>query len=731
MPYELIITEKPNAAFKIAQALSGGKPIKKNKDKIPYYELSHGNRDIVVACAAGHLYTVAEKEKSFKYPSFDVEWKPTAEVDKSAAFSKKYLTAIKSLKKDADEFTVATDYDVEGEVIGLNVIKFACGKKDANRMKFSTLTKPDILKAYETKNKTLNWGAANAGVTRHILDWYYGINLSRALTLAIKNAGRYATLSIGRVQGPSLKIIVEKEKDITAFKPEPYWELELIALLKGQEISAFHEKGIFKDEKDCAETEKRVKDSDGKVQSTEKKETTQPPPPPFDLTTLQTEAYRCFGINPKTTLDIAQALYLDGLISYPRTSSQQLPKEIGYKKIIESLSSFENYKESCEKLLSGKSLKPNNGKKTDPAHPAIYPTGIKPEKLNPYEQKIFDLIAKRFLSTFGEPAKRESTTIRIDIKGEIFVAKGSRTIEKGWFETYAPFIKLEEQTMPDTKKGDSVKNKNVKKHDKETKPPKRYTPASIIKELEKKNLGTKSTRAGIVETLFMREYATPNPIEATAFGIQAIKILEKYSPEIIDEKLTAHFESEMDEIRENSKTTEEIVNEAREFLTKTLSSFKKKEKEIGSELLESLKEYQAKINTIGTCPSCKDGTLVVKKGKFGRFIACSKYPDCTLTFKLPAIGKIKPVDEPCEKCNHPLIHISIKKKSQKLCINPECPSKKIENKEAMKKAEDIASGNTKKACPKCGKDMVLRTSVYGKFYGCSGYPKCRHTENLE
>ena len=218
MTYELIITEKPDAAKMMAIALADGKPVKESNQGVPYYKVTHNNKDIVIGCAVGHLYTVSEKEKSFKYPVYDLEWKPSDASEKN--YTKKYITTLKKLSKDAREFTVATDYDIEGEVIGLNCIRFICKQKDAARMKFSTLTKDDLLQAYNNKSKTLDWGQAYAGETRHFMDWMYGINLSRALTHAIKSAGMFKIMSSGRVQGPALKLIVEKEKEIRAFKPE-------------------------------------------------------------------------------------------------------------------------------------------------------------------------------------------------------------------------------------------------------------------------------------------------------------------------------------------------------------------------------------------------------------------------------------------------------------------------------------------------------------------------------
>ena len=253
MAYELIICEKPSAANKIANALADKIPSKKySKEKVAYYELTHKGKLIVIVSAVGHIYGLAQKEKGgrSKYPVFDLEWIPSSEVNKNSAFTKKYLNTIKRLAKGAKTFTVATDYDVEGEVIGLNIVKYACKQKDASRMKFSTLTKPDLIKSYETRQKTLDWGQAKAGETRHFMDWYFGINLSRALTASIKATGSFKLMSTGRVQGPALKLVVDKEKTINAFIPEKYWEIEFDGKVKNGNIIAKHKAGkIFEKEK--------------------------------------------------------------------------------------------------------------------------------------------------------------------------------------------------------------------------------------------------------------------------------------------------------------------------------------------------------------------------------------------------------------------------------------------------------------------------------------------------
>ncbi|MBU0536610.1 MAG: DNA topoisomerase I, partial [Nanoarchaeota archaeon] len=285
MSYELIITEKPQSAKKIAEALADGKPIKEDINHVPTYKITHGKTDIVVGCAVGHLFALEEREKKgWTYPVFDVEWKPAHLVNKLAKFSAKYVTALKKLSQDANKITVATDYDIEGEVIGLNVVRYICKKKDARRMKYSTLTKDELVKSYENASPHLDWGQANAGETRHILDYYYGINISRALSLSVKAAGSFKILSSGRVQGPALKIIVDKEKDIQAFRPEPFWQIELHGTTRGKKIIANHIQDKFWEKKKAEEVMKKVKGHKAFIDSIEKKQFQQAPPTPFDLT---------------------------------------------------------------------------------------------------------------------------------------------------------------------------------------------------------------------------------------------------------------------------------------------------------------------------------------------------------------------------------------------------------------------------------------------------------------
>ncbi|MCH7568394.1 MAG: DNA topoisomerase I [Nanoarchaeota archaeon] len=637
----LIITEKPQAAMKIASAL--GKANKYSENKVSFYEVLRGDKKIIVASAVGHLFNLSYIAGQTGWPIYKMEWIPSY---KKNPFTRNYYNLLKKLSKRAKEFIIATDYDIEGEVIGWNVLRFIAKQEDAKRMKYSTLTKTELEKSFENSLPTLNWGQAYAGETRHKIDWLYGINLSRALMSAIKKTGSFKILSIGRVQGPTLKIIVNREKEISNFKSKPYWQVfayldwKTAGLLEPAEGCRFkHPKDIFKKEELSAF--ENIKSGEA---TTRKRKETIEPPHPFDLTTLQRESYNLHRIPPSRTLRIAQSLYLDGLISYPRTSSQKIPDEIKPKEILKKLS--KNYEQT--KFATRKN--PVEGKKSDPAHPSIYPTGEFSSFKDNEEQKIYELIVKRFISAFAQNVKVERKTISIDADGKKFSASGLRVLEKGWTNVYP--IKMEERNLPDLKGKVDIEKINFE--GKKTQPPKRYTPASLITILEKKSLGTKTTRSLIIEILFDRGYLEGKSIKATPLGLKLIEALEKYSPIIIDENLTRDLEEKMEDILTGSsgfKEKEEKIIKNVEILIGDISKeFKVHEIEIGRSLLEGteqLREMQRENNKIMPCPVCNKGSLTIKYSKKTRkqFVACDQYPDCTATYNLPPNALIKKTDK--------------------------------------------------------------------------------------
>ncbi len=704
MSYTLIISEKPSAAKRIAQALAQDDIEEIKSGSVKSYRFRRKDKEIVVVPAVGHLFILAEKKsgKGWTYPVFDVEWKPTYQNGSAMAWSKKYYDNIKTMAKDANEFISSCDYDIEGSTIAYNILKHICKTEKAKRMKFSTLTTSDVVQAYENASDELDFPQIEAGLTRHTMDFFWGINLSRALTLALKSAGGYKVLSTGRVQGPTLAVLDKRQNEIKKFKPTPYWELQLVCTKGKEDITALHEKDKFWEKGEAESILAKCRDSPAIVDSVESKKKLQNPPFPFDLTTMQRESYRCFGYSPKMTLDIAQSLYEMALISYPRTSSQEIPEKIGYRGILKNIRNQKDYFDHADALLKKSHLVPTKGKKKDPAHPAIYPTGNRPKGLNAYQKKIYDLVVKRFFAVFGEPAVRESMKVIIKVKGESFIANGIRTIEQKWMEYYMPYARFKEELLPKMEKGEQLDVKSLEILSKQTQPPGRFTQAGILKEMESLGLGTKATRALILETLYNRGYVEDKQIMVTELGHEIINSLEKHAPDVISVELTRRFDKYMEEIQEGKRNRQEVISQARKALEKVLTEFRKQENDIGKELLAVVKNQQKRETTIGKC-KC-GGTLVVRTSRKGsRFVGCTGYPKCTETFSLPHFGMMRILKQKCAKCG--LYVVSVKSRGRRpwsLCVRCGFVNSKGEPREASSgpNAGAKTSGDSWKKAPK-------------------------------
>jgi len=666
---QLIIAEKPSAADKIAHAL--GTPRKKANNGVYYWELP--KKKIVVASAVGHLFELAHKKHSKEHPIFSVEWQPTYQVSKSAEFSKKYYDTLVQLAKKANDFVVATDYDIEGEVIGWNIVRYICGKKTAKRMKFSTLTKEDLQKAYFNMSKTLDWGQADAGETRHTLDYYYGINLSKAAMAAMSAATKkFQRLSIGRVQGPALSLLAERELEIRKFKPKTFWQIISNIKLLGGTYKALHEKKDFWKKVQASSV---LKKSTGKAKVANIKVSKERvfPPVPFDLTSLQIESHRVFGFSPKRTLQIAQELYTRAYISYPRTSSQKLPAKLGFKRILNKLAKSTRYSNVAKQVLKTP-LKPNEGKKIDAAHPAIYPTGDVPGRVAGDTGQLYDLIVKRFFAVFGMPGERESTRITFDINGENFHLHGNRTTRLGWEAFYAPYSNRKEEELPALKVGETYPQK-TNMNENQTSPPRRFSESSLVHELEKENLGTKATRASIIDTLFKRSYVTGKSIEVSELGMTIYDVFSKYAPEIMSRELTKDFEAEMDQIRKKRSAKTKIINDAQKMVTNIVRKIDRHQMAIGKVLAAAVKKTMHEKYVLCKCPKCKKGEMkmIISRSTHKRFLACTSYPKCHNTWPLPQHGTLKFLDNNCDTCKTRRIAI-FKRRSKPwfLCPNPYC-----------------------------------------------------------
>jgi DNA topoisomerase-1 len=680
--YTLIVTEKPDAAKRIAEALdSQGKPKPFKENGVPYFVASR-NRELVVVPAIGHLYTIVHITGTrSNYPVFNFKWTPRHLAEKDAKRIRYWIEIFSKLSHDADTFVSACDYDLEGSLIGYSILKYACGGKEASakRMKFSTLTKAELEQAYTQPLPSLDFSLIEAGRTRHEVDWLYGINLSRALTLAARRwRGRYHTLSTGRVQGPTLKFLAEREKEIRSFVPIPYWQIKAEAKILNSVVEAEYEKKRIDTRAEADAVVEACAGKTGKVMNVDVRRVNQKPPLPFDVGTLQREAYSLFGYTPRHTLAIAQRLYLDALISYPRTSSQKLPPVIGYSTILKSLKQKREYAKLAQKLLEKEQLKPREGTKEDPAHPTIYPTGKLPEKpLGPSEKRIWDLVVRRFLTVFGEDALKEILKVRLDVNGHSFFLRGRRILKQCWMEYYLPYIRAEEVLLPQIEESDAVRLRRVTREDKFTCPPSRYNPSSLLKRMEELGIGTKATRADIIQTLYNRGYVRDERIVVTELGFDVIDVLDKYAPIVTSAQLTRELEDKMEQIRNNKMKRKTVLDEVVEQLKPQLEHFKENEVTIGEALTHAIQRAQAQERIVGKCPNCGTGNLTIvysrKTGK--RFIGCSNYFKgvCSTSFPLPQRGTVKPTGNSCKACGWPQILVRLKgRRPWNLCFNPDC-----------------------------------------------------------
>jgi DNA topoisomerase-1 len=679
--YTLVVCEKPAAAKRIAQAL--GKPTESRHSGIPIFEVKNSTRHYKICTALGHLYGLIDVTKNRSvYPVLDLEWAPVAKNPQVI----RAINAISELAKDASSFVHACDYDQEGEVIGYSILQYACGDKyvEALRAKFSTLTDEEIRDSFANLAKP-NFRLAEAGRSRHMLDFIYGVNLSRALIRSLKSIGRYHNLSIGRVQGPTLAFAVNREIEIRLHIPDPYWIITAQFDKDGQIFFAQYEKPKVEKSAEAKAIIDACVGRNGTVNNISDIESTLPSPVPFNIGDLQREAYSLFKLSPGYTLAIAEKLYLQALISYPRTSSQKLPSSIGYNKIILGLSKIgKKYSQLVSILLSKEKLVPNEGRMTDPAHPAIYPTGVAPrQKLSGLEFRVYDLIVRRFLATFGDPAVSRHINVTIDVSGYIFKAGGITLTYEGWMVLYKPYVRFNQRKLPKLRKGDLLGNLGIEMEGKFAQPPYRYNQASMLAKMEQEKIGTKATRADIISTLFKRNYlaACKGGLEVTGLGFAVIDSMREFAPSIVSTNMTRLMEEQLANVEQGSAYSMSVIEQGVDRLLESLASFIEKEADIGSQINSAVSADTAQAAALGQCPLCKKGQLCIIRSRTTqkRFVGCSNYAGgCKATAPLPQKGSIRITGKACLECSWPLIGVVFARgtKQWRICINIHCLSKK-------------------------------------------------------
>ncbi|MEM2582849.1 MAG: DNA topoisomerase I [Candidatus Thermoplasmatota archaeon] len=648
----LIICEKNIAARRIAQILSDGKAKQANIYGVPYYYFD----DKIVIGLKGHIMYLDFPEEYGNWqnipPDKLIDVNPVKKISE-----KKIANAIKKLAAGVSRVIIATDYDREGELIGTEVLSLLPENVEIKRAKFSSITPNEIKKSFENLG-SIDYNLSQSAEARQHIDLIWGASLTRFISLSSEQLGK-DFLSVGRVQSPTLALIVERENEIKNFIPKPFWKLEVMVEKNGEKFKADYPK-IINDEKVADKLISEIKEvGKGIVKSFSKKEVEKMPPPPFDTTSFLSEASK-IGFSAMEAMRIAEELYMNGLISYPRTDNTVYPS-LPFKSIIEKLRKV--FPEEVKKLESIMRNKPVSGKKESKDHPPIHPVDCK--KLQAKQAKIYELIARRFMATLAKNALIEVKNAEISVGEIILKASGIKIKEKNWMEIYKTSLK--EEFLPDLAEGEEVRILDIKKIRDETKPPARYTQGSLILEMEKKGLGTKSTRHEIISKLYERNYIRGKYISPTPSAFAVVDALKRGADIITKPDMTAHLEREMDYIAEGKKSFSEVVEESKELLRKAFEILSENREEIG----EKIKTAMEKQNYFGDCPRC-GGRLLLRKSKHGRFVGCSNYPECSNIYPLPKNGSVFFEGEYCEKCKSPIITIISKGKRWKRCLKKDC-----------------------------------------------------------
>ncbi len=674
------------------------------------------DKNYEVIASKGHVRDLSKFALGIKID--ETGFTPNYVVDKD---HKELVKQIIKLSKKASTTYIATDEDREGEAIGYHVACLIGGELESYpRIVFHEITQNAILNALKTPRQ-IDMSKVNAQQARRFLDRIVGFKLSSLISSKITKG-----LSAGRVQSAALKLVIDKEREIKAFKPltyftlDAYFESHLEAQLisyKGNKLKAQE----LIDEKKAQEIKNELEKESYTISSIIKKSKKSPTPPPFMTSTLQQSASSLLGFSPTKTMSIAQKLYegvatpqgVMGVITYMRTDSLNIAKEAleeARNKILKDYG--KDYLPPKAKVYSSKN------KNAQEAHEAIRPTSIILEPnalkdyLKPEELKLYTLIYKRFLASQMQDALFESQSVVVACEKGEFKASGRKLLFDGYYKILGNDDK--DKLLPNLKENDPIKLEKLESNAHVTEPPARYSEASLIKVLESLGIGRPSTYAPTISLLQNRDYikVEKKQISALESAFKVIEILEKHFEEIVDSKFSASLEEELDNIAQNKADYQQVL---KDFYYPFMDKI-----EAGKKNIISQKVHE---KTGQSCPKC-GGELVKKNSRYGEFIACNNYPKCKYV-KQTENANDGAKQESCEKCGGEMVQKFSRNGAFLACNNyPECKNtKSLKN---TPNANEIIEGVK---CPECGGDIALKRSKKGSFYGCNNYPKCRFLSN--
>ncbi len=674
------------------------------------------DKNYEVIASKGHVRDLSKFALGIKID--ETGFTPNYVVDKD---HKELVKQIIELSKKASTTYIATDEDREGEAIGYHVACLIGGKLESYpRIVFHEITQNAILNALKTPRQ-IDMSKVNAQQARRFLDRIVGFKLSSLIASKITKG-----LSAGRVQSAALKLVIDKEREIKAFKPltyftidayfEPHLEAQLISY-KGNKLKAQE----LIDKKKAQEIKNELEKESYAISSIVKKSKKSPTPPPFMTSTLQQSASSLLGFSPTKTMSIAQKLYegvatpqgVMGVITYMRTDSLNIAKEAleeARNKILKDYG--KDYLPPKAKVYSSKN------KNAQEAHEAIRPTSIILEPnalkdyLKPEELKLYALIYKRFLASQMQDALFESQSVVVACEKGEFKASGRKLLFDGYYKILGNDDK--DKLLPNLKENDPIKLEKLESNAHVTEPPARYSEASLIKVLESLGIGRPSTYAPTISLLQNRDYikVEKKQISALESAFKVIEILEKHFEEIVDSKFSASLEEELDNIAQNKADYQQVL---KDFYYPFMDKI-----EAGKKNIISQKVHE---KTGQSCPKC-GGELVKKNSRYGEFIACNNYPKCKYV-KQTENANDGANQELCEKCGGEMVQKFSRNGAFLACNNyPEC-----KNTKSLKNTPNAKETIEGVKCPECGGDIALKRSKKGSFYGCNNYPKCNFLSN--
>jgi DNA topoisomerase-1 len=728
---ELLITEKDNAARRIADILSDGSATSDRRNGVNIYKWG-GRRCIGLS---GHVVGI-------DFPPEYSDWRDVEPVELVGAQVVKTETrenivaALRSLAREADSAVIATDYDREGELIGKEAYELVREEIDGpiQRVRFSSITDSEVKSAFANPEE-LDFDLAAAGEARQIIDLLWGASLTRFLSLSAKQLGN-DFISVGRVQSPTLKLIVDREREIEAFDPEDYWEL--FADLSKDD--ADFEAQYFYRADDGTEQE-RVWDENSAdtaydrlsgatqatVESVQRRTRTDSPPTPFN-TTQFIRAAGSIGFSAQRAMSIAEELYTAGYTTYPRTDNTVYPEDLDERALLETFAEYPNYGDDAQSLLEGE-ITPTAGDNETTDHPPIHPTGEFPSELSDDAWEIYELIVRRFFATVAEPATWAHLKVVADVDECLLKANGKRLIEPGYHAVY-PYHSTTESYVPEVEEGETLDMSNPRLEAKQTQPPRRRGQSRLIEQMEESGLGTKSTRHHTLQKLYDRGYIESDPPRPTTLAEGVVKAGEEFADLIVSEEMTAQLERDMTAIANGEATLDEVTDESREMLQRVFEELHDSREEIGEHLREALKADKL----LGPCPECGETLLVRRSRRGSYFVGCDGYPDCTYTLPLPSSGEPLVLDETCDE--HALHHVKMLAGRDTFVHGcPQCAADEADE------TEDRVIGK----CPECGvaeesaeegeteseeeggKLAIKQLRSGSRLVGCTRYPDCTYS----